>query len=134
MKYIGISKETCEWIKHLNFTFARLKSYFFSFHLFICFLLFFIFISDATIPFSHFLLPNPYDKYKLEERKIIFNGGGLNGDNIRSLIMKEGIKDGMMQVFVLCFVFYLCDCYLFLIIMIIFYVNYIFFCLYSLYW
>jgi hypothetical protein len=102
-----MSKETSQWIEHINFTFARLKSLFLFFFvfLFIINLFNYIFVLDTTLPFSNFLLPNPYGNYKLEERKAIFNSEGRY--NIRSLIMKEGIKNGMMEVFVLFIYFFI---------------------------
>jgi hypothetical protein len=75
----------------------------------------YIFVLDVTLFFSHLLLPNPYGNYKLEERKAIFNTEGSYYS--RSLIMKEGIKNGMMEVFVLFFFFCF---YLLLIYLIIF--------------
>jgi hypothetical protein len=94
-------------MKHLNFTFARLKSSFFYFFLFLFIinLFIYIFVLDTTLPFSNFLLPNPYGKYKLEGRKAIFNTEGSYDP--RSLVMKEGIKNGMMEVFVLFYFFFL---------------------------
>jgi hypothetical protein len=37
--------------------------------------------------------------FKLEGRNIVFEGGY---NNSRSLILKEGISDGILEVFVLC--------------------------------
>jgi hypothetical protein len=38
--------------------------------------------------------------YKLEGRKMIFQGDG-DGDNVRSLILKEKILDKVLEVFIL---------------------------------
>jgi hypothetical protein len=43
------------------------------------------------------MIPNPHKKFKLKGRKIIFEN-----NNIRSLILKEGISDGILEMFVLC--------------------------------
>jgi hypothetical protein len=97
-----MSKETSQWIEHINFTFARFKSLFLFFFvfLFIINLFNYIFVLDVTLFFSHLLLYNPYGNYRLEGRKAIFGGG-----DTRSLIMKEGIKNGLMEVFVLFYFF-----------------------------
>jgi hypothetical protein len=52
---------------------------------------------------SHFLLPNKYGNYKLEGRKATFNSD-KNGET-RSLIFKEGISDGVLEVFVFLLLF-----------------------------
>jgi hypothetical protein len=44
-------------------------------------------------------VPNSHKKFKLEERSITFEGGLMN--NKRSIILKEGISDGILEVFVL---------------------------------
>jgi hypothetical protein len=44
-----------------------------------------------------FLYPNPHDNYKLEGRKAIFNSDNKSGT--RSLILKEGTKDLIIEVF-----------------------------------
>jgi hypothetical protein len=54
-----------------------------------------------SIPLSNFLIPNRNDNYKLKGRKAIFNSD--NNYETRSLIMKEGIKDGIMEMFVFFF-------------------------------
>jgi hypothetical protein len=84
-----MSKETSEWMKHINFIFARLKSFFFFLNLFFCLFIyfyFFYFFLDTSIPLLHFLHPNPHDNYKLEGRKAIFNSD--NKYEARSLILK----------------------------------------------
>jgi hypothetical protein len=85
-----VSKETSEWMKHINFIFARLKSFFF-------FFLSFYFFLDTTIPLLQFLHPNPYDNYKLEGIKAIFQSD--NKAEPRSLILNEGTKDLIMEMF-----------------------------------
>jgi hypothetical protein len=45
------------------------------------------------------MIPNPHGKFKLEGRKIIFDCDFFDK---RSLILKEGISDGILEVFVLC--------------------------------
>jgi hypothetical protein len=44
------------------------------------------------------IVPNPHGKFKLEGRNIIFE---CDWRNSRSLILKEGISDGILEVFVL---------------------------------
>jgi hypothetical protein len=58
-----------------------------------------LFFSDYSLPLSRLIIHNPHGKFKLEGRNIIFEGGW---DNPRSLILKEGISDGILEVFVLC--------------------------------
>jgi hypothetical protein len=70
--------------------------------LFICYLLLLLF-SDYSLPLSRLIIPNPYGKFKLEKRNIIFEGHDLNS---RSLMLKKGIWDGILEVFVLSY--YLC--------------------------
>jgi hypothetical protein len=60
-----------------------------------------LFFSDRFLPLSRLIIPNPHGKFKLEKRNIIFKGVGY-GNNIRSLILKEGISDGILEVFVSC--------------------------------
>jgi hypothetical protein len=55
--------------------------------------------SDYFLPLSRLIIHNPHGKFKLEGQKIIFEGGY---NNQRSLILKEGISDGILEVFVLC--------------------------------
>jgi hypothetical protein len=57
------------------------------------------FFSDSSLPLSRLIIPNPHGKFKLEKQKIIFKTGRLNP---RSVILKEGISDGILEVFVLC--------------------------------
>jgi hypothetical protein len=57
---------------------------------------YYIFFSDGSLPLSKLTIPNPHGKFKLEGRNIIFQG------YTRSLILKEGISDGILEVFVLC--------------------------------
>jgi hypothetical protein len=52
--------------------------------------------SDGSLPLSKLSIPNPHGKFKLKGRNIIFEGYP------RSLILKEGISDGILEVFVLC--------------------------------
>jgi hypothetical protein len=52
--------------------------------------------SDGSLPLSRLIIPNPHGEFKLEARNIIFEG------DLRSLILKEGISDGILEVFVLC--------------------------------
>jgi hypothetical protein len=83
------------------FQIKNFVSFFFFNHYFI--------LLDTTIPLSNFLIPNPNDNYKLEGRKAIFNSDFKS--ETRSLIMKERIKNGIIEVFVL-FFFYLFNYYL----------------------
>jgi hypothetical protein len=59
---------------------------------------YFLFFSDGSLPLSKLTIPNPHGKFKLEGRKIIFEGGY----NKRSLILKERILDVILEVFILC--------------------------------
>jgi hypothetical protein len=105
-----MNKETSELIKHINFTFARFKSFLLTFCLFLfyfdlsyfilfyyIFILFFYFILDLS-PFSHFLYPNPHNNYYLEGRESIFKGDNEFNKTI-SLILKEETKDGIIKIF-----------------------------------
>jgi hypothetical protein len=47
---------------------------------------------------SHFLIPNEYGNYKLEGKKATFDSD--NKGATRSLILKEGISDRVLEVFV----------------------------------
>jgi hypothetical protein len=58
-----------------------------------------LFFSDYSIPLFRLTIPNPYGKFKLEGRNIIFE---CDGDDGRSLILKEGISCGILKMFVLC--------------------------------
>jgi hypothetical protein len=53
-----------------------------------------LFFSDCSLPSSRLIIPNPHRKFKLEGRNIIFE------NYTRSLILKEGILDGILEVFV----------------------------------
>jgi hypothetical protein len=55
---------------------------------------------DTTTPLADIIVPNPHGLFKLEGRKMIFQGNG-NLDNLRSLILKEKILDNVFEVFVL---------------------------------
>jgi hypothetical protein len=79
-------------MKHIHFVIYRLKS------TFIYLLLSF---SDGSLPLSRLTIPNPHEKFQLEGRNIIFEGDGWVR-NTRSVILKEGISDGILEVFVLC--------------------------------
>jgi hypothetical protein len=56
-----------------------------------------LFFSDCSLPLFRLVIPNPHGLFKLEGRSVTFEGG-----NGRSLILKEGISDGNLEVFVLC--------------------------------
>jgi hypothetical protein len=73
-----------------KFYFCKIEKFFF--FVFICF-----YFLDMTIPLLHFLHPNPHDNYKLEGRKAIFDSD--NKREVRSLILKEGTKDLIIEVF-----------------------------------
>jgi hypothetical protein len=55
--------------------------------------------SDCSLPLSRLIIQNLHERFRLEGRNIIFEG---DGDNSRSVILKEGISDGILEVFVLC--------------------------------
>jgi hypothetical protein len=55
-----------------------------------------LFFSDTSVP----LFPNPHGEFELEGRSLIFESD--DEDNTRSLILKEGISDGILEMFVLC--------------------------------
>jgi hypothetical protein len=59
--------------------------------------LLFLYFLGGSLPLSRLIFPNPYGKFKLEGRKIIFEGDG----DPKSVILKEGISDGILEVFVL---------------------------------
>jgi hypothetical protein len=52
--------------------------------------------SDGSLPLSRLIIPNPYMQLKLEGRNVVIYY------NTMSLILKEGISDGILEVFVLC--------------------------------
>jgi hypothetical protein len=54
-------------------------------------------LSDYFLPLSRLIIHNPHGRFKLEGRKSIFEGGY---NNQRSLILKEGISDGILEMFV----------------------------------
>jgi hypothetical protein len=56
-----------------------------------------LFFSDYSLPISRLIIPNPHEMFLLVERIIVFKGGYA-----RSLILKEGISDGILEVFVFC--------------------------------
>jgi hypothetical protein len=58
-----------------------------------------LFFSDYSLPLSRLTIPNPYGKFKLEGKNITFV---YCYPNATSLILKEGISDGILEVFVLC--------------------------------
>jgi hypothetical protein len=66
------------------------------------------FFSDGSLPLSSLIIPNPYGKFKLEGRNIIFECKGVYA---RSFILKEGISNGILEVFrfAYLFSFYYCD-------------------------
>jgi hypothetical protein len=51
---------------------------------------------DGSLPLSRLIIPNPHEGFKLKGRNIIFKRGYT-----RSVILKEGISDGILEVFVL---------------------------------
>jgi hypothetical protein len=92
LKYISISEESYSRMKHIHFVIYRLKSINI---IIICLLLFF---SDSSLPLSRLIFPNTHGKFKLERRNIIFECGSRK----RSLVLKKGISNGILKVFVLC--------------------------------
>jgi hypothetical protein len=54
-----------------------------------------IIILDTSLPLSRLIIPNPYGKFKLEGRNVIFEGGGYE----RSVILKDGILNRILEVF-----------------------------------
>jgi hypothetical protein len=59
-----------------------------------------LFFSDGSLPLSKLTIPNPHGKFKLEGRNIIFQGD--SDEDTKSVILKEGISDGILEVFVFC--------------------------------
>jgi hypothetical protein len=57
-----------------------------------------IFFSDRFLPLSRLIIRNPYGMFKLEGRKMIFQGGY---SYTRSLILKEKISNKILEVIVL---------------------------------
>jgi hypothetical protein len=80
-------------MKHIHFVIYRLKG------IIIIILLLFFFL-DSSLPLSKLTIPNPHGKFELEGRNIIFQGDCY--EDTRSLILKEGISDGILEVFVFC--------------------------------
>jgi hypothetical protein len=58
-------------------------------------LLFIFIFSDATLPLSRLTIYDPHGKFKFEERNIIFEGIV----SVTSVILKEGILNGILEVF-----------------------------------
>jgi hypothetical protein len=58
-----------------------------------------IIFSDGFLPLSRLIIPNPHGMFKLEKRKMIFQGN--NGRYTRSLILKEKVVNNVFEVFVL---------------------------------
>jgi hypothetical protein len=56
-----------------------------------------LFFSDYSFPLCRLIIPDPHGKFELEGRNITFEG-----NDFRSLILKEGISDGILEEFVLC--------------------------------
>jgi hypothetical protein len=56
-----------------------------------------LFFSDGSLPLSRLIIPNPHGKLKLRGGTVTFKD-----HKERSLILKEGISDGILEVFVLC--------------------------------
>jgi hypothetical protein len=63
--------------------------------------LFYFFPSGMMTSLVDLMVPNRHGKFKLEGRNIKFQSGGFPNDK-RSLILKEGISNGILEVFVLC--------------------------------
>jgi hypothetical protein len=59
---------------------------------------------DTTTPLNDLLLQNDGKYYQLQQRQIIFLGDG-EWKNTRSLILKEGIRNGVIEVFVFFFIY-----------------------------
>jgi hypothetical protein len=53
-----------------------------------------LFFSKHSFPLSRLIIPNPHEMFKLEGRNAIFEGYK------RSLILKKGISEGILEVFV----------------------------------
>jgi hypothetical protein len=81
-------------MRHIHFVFYRLKSS-------IIIILLLLFFSDGSLPLSRLAIPNPHGKFKIEAQNMVFQGDD-NFKDVRSLILKEGISDGILEVFVLC--------------------------------
>jgi hypothetical protein len=59
-----------------------------------------LFLSDYSLPLSKLLIPVLYEKFELKER--YFTLGPFFCGYPTSLLLKEGISDGILEVFVLC--------------------------------
>jgi hypothetical protein len=73
-------------MKHIHFVIHRLKS--------IIIICCYYFFTDISFPLFKLIIPNPHGKFKLKGRNIIFEG-----NFVRSLILKEGISNGILEVF-----------------------------------
>jgi hypothetical protein len=82
-------------MKHIHFVIHRLKSIITI--IYCCYLLFFL---DTFLPLSRLIIPNPHGKFELKKRNIIFQGNGYSS-HTRSIILKEGISDGILEVFII---------------------------------
>jgi uncharacterized membrane protein len=78
-------------MEHIHFVIYRLKS---------IIIIFVIFFSDRFLPLSRLVIYNTHEKFRLEEKKMIFQGEG-KWNNRRLLILKEKISDKVLQVFIL---------------------------------
>jgi hypothetical protein len=58
-----------------------------------------LFFSDYSLLLSKLIIPNPHGNFTLEERNFEFEG---DEGYPRSVILKEGISDGILEVFVFC--------------------------------
>jgi hypothetical protein len=80
-------------MKHIHFVIYRLKC--------VIDCNCYYFFSDYSLPLSRLIIPNPHGKFKLIGRNIIFQGSNSNNSqSTRSLILKEGILDQILEVFV----------------------------------
>jgi hypothetical protein len=70
--------------------------------------IFFIFYFEEAknLLLSNLIIPNKNDNFVINGSQAICDGKG----NVRSLILKEGISDGIIEVFVLIFIIYIYDC------------------------
>jgi hypothetical protein len=57
----------------------------------------------ATAPLTDLVVPNPHGGFTLEGRRGIFSGEDYV---LRSLILRKGITDGVLEVFALCVCYY----------------------------
>jgi hypothetical protein len=73
-------------MEHIHFVIYRLKS------------IVVIFFLDIFLPLSRLIIGNPHRMFKLEGRKMIFQG---DYGYARSLILKEKTSDKVLEVFVL---------------------------------